>query len=169
MLKSIPLCGQTHFVRSPVEGHLCCFLLCYCCCCSVAESCPTLWPRELQHARLPCPSPSPGAYSKRCHLTMSLSVAHFSCLQSFNRQGLFQWVGSSHQVTKVLEFQLQQQSFQWIFRVDFPLGLTGLISLLFREFSRVFSNTTVRKHQFFSTQPSLWSNSYIQTWLLEKP
>ena len=50
-----------------------------------------------------------------------------------------------------------------------PLGLTGLISLLFKELSRVFSNTKVQKHQFFSSQPSLWSNSHIYTWLLEKP
>ena len=51
----------------------------------------------------------------------------------------------------------------------FPLGLTGLISLLSKGLSRVFSNTTVQKHQFFSAQPSLWSNSHICTWLLEKP
>ena len=50
----------------------------------------------------------------------------------------------------------------------FPLGLTGLISLLSKGFSRVFSNTTIQKHQFFGTQPSLWSNSHICTWLLEK-
>ena len=49
------------------------------------------------------------------------------------------------------------------------LGLTGLISLLFKELSRVLSNTKVQKHQFFSSQPSLWSNSHIYTWLLEKP
>ena len=51
----------------------------------------------------------------------------------------------------------------------FPLGWTGLISLQSKGFSRVFSNTTVQKHQFFGTQPSLWSNSHIHTWLLEKP
>ena len=51
----------------------------------------------------------------------------------------------------------------------FPLGLTGLISLLSKRFSRVFSNTAVQKHQFFSTELSLWSNSHIHTWLLEKP
>ena len=51
----------------------------------------------------------------------------------------------------------------------FPLGLTGLISLLSKGLSRVFSNTTVQKHQFFSAQPSLWFNSHICTWLLEKP
>ena len=69
-------------------------------------------------------------------------------------QGLFQWVGCSHQVTKVLELQLQHQSFQcW-----FPLGLTGLISLQSKGLSRVFSSTTVWKHQFVGAQPSLWSN-----------
>ena len=83
-------------------------------------------------------------------------------------QGLFRWVGSSHQVAKVLELQLQHQSFQWILRVDFLLGLTGLISLYSKRLSRVFSNTTFWKHLFFGAQPSLWSNSYIRTWLLEK-
>ena len=70
-------------------------------------------------------------------------------------QGLFQWVGSSPQVAKVLEFQLQHQSFQWICRTDFLLGWTGWTSLLSKELSRVFSNTTVQKHQFFHTQLSL--------------
>ena len=79
------------------------------------------------------------------------------------RESLFQWVGFSHQVAKVLK--LQHQSFQWIFRVDL---LTGLISLLSKGLSRVSSSTTTRKHQFFSTQPSLWSNSHIRTWQLEK-
>ena len=73
-------------------------------------------------------------------------------------QGLFQWVNSSHEVAKVLGFQLQHQSFQWTFRVGFPLGLTGLISLLSKGLSRVFSSTTIQKHQFFGAQPSLWSN-----------
>ena len=67
-------------------------------------------------------------------------------------QGLFQWV---HQVAKVLELQLQHQSFQWIFRAGFPLGLTGLISLLSKELSRLFSSTTVQKHHFFMIQLSL--------------
>ena len=87
--------------------------------------------------------------------------------------GLFQWVGSLNQVAKVLELQPQHQSFQWIFRNHsifnwFPLGLTGLI-LQSKELSRVFSSTTVWKHQFFSTQLSLWSNSHISMRLLEKP
>ena len=81
-------------------------------------------------------------------------------------QGLFQWVGSSYQVAKVLEFRLQHQSFQWMNTQDWSLlGWTGWISLQSKGLSRVFSNTTVQKHQFFSTQPSLWSNSHIHTWL----
>ena len=91
----------------------------------------------------------------------------FPSVRVFSRSSL-------HQVAKVLELQLQHQSFQWIFRVDFLCfqvkpGLTGLISLLSKELSRVFSSTTVWKHQFFSAQPFLWSKSYIHTWLLEKP
>ena len=82
-------------------------------------------------------------------------------------QCLFQWINSSHQVAKVLEVQPQHQSFQWIFRTD--LRWTGWISLQSKGLSRVFSNTTVQKHQFFRTQLSLKSNSHIHTWLLEKP
>ena len=86
----------------------------------------SLRPHGLQQARVPCPSPSPGACSDSCpfrqwcHPTILSSVVLFSsCLQSFPASGLFQWVGSSHQVAKVLELQLQHQSFQWIFRIDF--------------------------------------------------
>ena len=83
-------------------------------------------------------------------------------------QGLFKWVSSSHQVAKVLEFQLQHQSCQWIFRTDFlEEGLVG--SPCSPRDSQVFSNTTVQKHQFFSAQLSLYSNSHIHTWPLEKP
>ena len=82
-------------------------------------------------------------------------------LLSSNHQGLFQWVSSSHQVAKVLEFQLQHQSFQWIFRIDFRLGLTSLISLQSKGLSRVSSSTTIQKHQFFITQPFLWLNSHL--------
>ena len=89
-------------------------------------SCVQLQPHGLQHTRLPCPSPTPGAcshlclLSQWCHPTISSSDIPFSsCLQSFPVSGSFQWVNSSHQVAKVLEFQLQHQSFQWIFRTDF--------------------------------------------------
>ena len=70
----------------------------------------------------------------------------------FQLQGLFKWVSSLHQVAKVLEFQLQHQSFQWIFRTDFKLGWTGWISLLSKGLSRVFSNSTVQQHQFFGAK-----------------
>ena len=89
----------------------------------------SLPPRGLQHTRLPCPSPSPGVCSNSCPLSrwcfliISSSVAQFSfCFQSSQHQGLalcIKWVGTLHQVAKVLELQLQHQSFQWVFRVDF--------------------------------------------------
>ena len=84
-------------------------------------------------------------------------------------QGLFQWVNSLHEVAKVLEFQLQRQSFQWTPRTDLPSGWTGWISLKSRGLSRVFSNTTVQKHQFFGAQFSSQASSHIHTRPLEKP
>ena len=144
--------------------------------CLVAQACPTLCDSHgLQHTRLPCPSPSPGAYSdscplsRWCHPTISSSVVPSSfCLQSFPALGFFlmsrlfatggQSIGASASAS-VLPKNIQD----W-----YPLGLTSLISLLFKGFSRVFSNTTVQKHQFFGAQPSLWSNSHIRTWLLGK-
>ena len=111
------------------------------CCCSVAKSCPhCLQPHELQHARLPCPSPSSGVCLNTYLLNqwwlpiISSSVTSFpSCLQNLsNHQSLFQWVGSSYQVAKVLKLQLHRQSFQWMFRVDFlqdwPTGVKYLLS-----------------------------------------
>ena len=135
----------------------------------------SLQPHGLQHARLPCPSLSPGVYSNSCplnqwcHPTISSSVISFSRLQSFPASGSFpmNWLFASGSQSiealssaSVLPVKIQG----W-----FPLGLAGLIYLLFKGLSRVFSSTTVQKHQFFSTQPSLWSNSHICTWLLEKP
>ena len=106
--------------------------------------------------RLLCPSLSPGVSSNSCplsgwcHPTISSSVAPFSsCPQFFRHQGLFQWVNSLHQVAKVLELQLHiNPSNEYSGLI--PLGLTGLISLLSKGLSRVFSNTTVQKHQFFA-------------------
>ena len=122
----------------------------------------SLRPHGLQHARLPYPSPSPGACSNSCPLsrwcrpTIFSSVIPFSsCLQSFPASGSFQmsqffaWGGQSFGVSasaSVLPMNIQD----W-----FPLGLTGWISLQSKGLSRVFSNTTVQKHQFFSTQLSL--------------
>ena len=92
----------------------------------------SLRPHRLQHSRFPCPSPSPGVcshscpLSRWCHPTISSSALPFSsCLQSFPAQVLFQWVASLPQVAKLLELELQHQSFQWIFRVDFLGGSDG--------------------------------------------
>ena len=86
----------------------------------------SLQTHEAQHDRPPCPSPTPVVYpnscplSQWCHPTISSSVVSFSsCFNLSQHQGLFQWVSPSHQVAKVLEFQLQHQSFQWIVRTDF--------------------------------------------------
>ena len=136
----------------------------------------SLQPHGLQHARLPCPSPTPGAYlnscpsTRWCHPIFSSSVVLFSsCLQYFPASGSFQmsqFFASGSQSfgvsasASVLPMNIQD----W-----FPLGLTGLISLQSKGLSRIFSNTTAWKHQFFGAQPSLGSNSHICTWLLEKP
>ena len=142
--------------------------------CSVVFN--SLWPHALQHARLPCPSPSLGAYSNSCpsswgfHPTISSYVVPFSSLlQSFTESGLFpmsQFFTSGGQIIGVSasESVLPMSIHYW-----FPLGWTGWISLQSKRFSRVFSNTTVQKHQFFSAQLPLKSNSHIDTWLLEKP
>ena len=91
------------------------------------------------------------------HLLSSPSSPAFNLSQ---HQGLFQWVSSFPQVAKVLELQLQHQSFQWIFRL-ISLRLTGLISFLSKGLSRVFSSTTFWRHQFFSAQPFLLSSSHF--------
>ena len=127
----------------------------------------------LQHARLPCPSPTPRACSNSCpsswwcHPTISSSVIPFSsCLQSFPASGSFpmsQFFTSGDQSIGASASVLPMNIQDW-----FPLGLTGWISLQSKGLWRVFSNTTVQKHQFFSTQLSLWSNSNIHTWVLEK-
>ena len=131
----------------------------------------TMQPHGLQHTKPLCPSPTPGVYSNSCplsrwcHPTISSSVIPFSsCLQSFPASGSFQMsqfferggqsIGVSAS-TSILPVNIQD----W-----FPLGSTGWISSQSKSLSRVFSNTTVQKHQF-----SLGSNSRIHIWLLEKP
>ena len=136
----------------------------------------TLWPHELQHARPPCPSPTPRVYanscpsSQWCHATISSFVIPFSfCPQSFPASGSFQMsqlfasggqsIGVSAS-TSVLPMNTQDWS---------PLGWTRWISLQSKGLSKVFLNTTVQKHQFFGDQLSSQSNSHIRTWPLEKP
>ena len=132
-------------------------------------------PQGLQHARLPCPSPTSGACSNSCplsqwcHPTISSSVfPFFSHLQSFQASGSFpvswffasggQSIGASASVS-VLPMNIQD----W-----FPLGLTGLISLQSKGLSRVFSSTTVQKHQVFSAQSSLCADLNWKIMLLGK-
>ena len=135
----------------------------------------SLWPHESQHTRPPCPSLTPGACSDSrpsrwwCHPIISSSASLFSWLQSFPASGSFpmsqfftsggQSIGASASAS-LLPMNIQD----W-----FPSGWTGWISLQSKRLSRIFSTTTVSKHQFFGAQLSLWSNSHIHTWLLEKP
>ena len=136
----------------------------------------SLQPHELQHARVLCPSLSPGGcsnscpLSRWCHPTVSSSATSF-CPQSFPTLGSLpvSWLFASggQSIGASTSASVPPMNIQgW-----FPLGLTGLISLLSRGFSRVFSvfSSTIQKYPFFSAQPSLWSNSHICTWLLQKP
>ena len=138
----------------------------------------SLQPRGLKDTRLSCPSPSPGVHSDLCPLswwchptTSSSVIPSSSCPQSSPASGSFpmSWLfppgsqrtrASASASASVLPMNIQH---------CFPLGFTGLISLLFKRLPRVFSSTIIQKHQFSGTQPSLWSNSHIHTWLLEKP
>ena len=103
---------------------------------------------------------------KPSHLLSSPSPPNFNLSQ---HQGLFKWVSSLHQVAKVFEFQLQHQFLPMNIQDWFSLGWTSWISLQSKGLSRVFSKTTVQKHQFFGTQLSLYSNSHIHAWPQEKP
>ena len=132
-------------------------------------SCVQLFETDgLEHARLPCPSPSPRACSNSCplswwcHPTISSSVASFSsCLLSFPASVSWHFTSGGESIgasapASVLPVNIKN----W-----FPFELTGLIFLKSKGLSRVFFNTTIQKHQFFGAQPSLWSNSHIHTWV----
>ena len=136
----------------------------------------SLQPHELQQARPPCPSPTPGVHSDSrpsswwCHSAISSSVVPFSsCPQSlptsesFPMSQLFTWGGQSIGVSALASF-LPKNTQDWS-----PLEWTGWISLQSKGLSRVFSNTTIQKHQFFGAQLSSQSNSHIHTWPQEKP
>ena len=138
------------------------------CCCSVAKSCPTTPGFPVLHSPRACSNSCPS--SQWCHPTISSSVVPFStCLQSFQASGSFpmsqffasggQSIGISSSPS-VLLMNIQD----W-----FPLRFSGWISLQSKGLSRVCSNTTDQKHQFFGTHISLEFKSHIHTWLLEKP
>ena len=135
-----------------------------------------LRPYESQHDRPPCPSPTSGVHSdshpssQQCHPAIPSSVIPFSfCPQSlpasesFPMNQLFTWGGQSTGVSALASFP-PKKSQGWS-----PLEWTGWISLQSKGLSRVSSNTTVQKHQFFSTQLSSQSNSHIHTWPLKEP
>ena len=138
----------------------------------------SLWSQGLQHARLPCPAPFPRVCStscplnRWCHPTISSSAdPFFSCPQSFPSFShhwsfpMSQLIESGGQSVgaSATRSVLPMNSQDW-----FPVELTGSISLQSKGLLGVFSKTTVSKHQFFDSQPSLWSDFHIHTWLLEK-
>ena len=153
------------------------FNIVYSCCCSVAQSCPTLCdPMDCSTPGFPVLHHLPELAQTHVHWvgdaiqpSLSSSLIPFSCLQSFSASGSFlmsQFFASGGQSTgaSALASVLSMNIQDW-----FPLGLIGVISLLPKELLKVLVNITVWKHQFFSTQPSLWSTSHIHTWLLDKP
>ena len=162
--------GLKLYIQKPMKDHSILFQFS-----SVAQSWPTLRPRESQHARPPRPSPTPGVHSDSrpssqwCHPAILSSVVPFSsCPQSFPASGFSNESALRMRWPKYWSFSFSIStsnehpgliSFRW----------TGWISLQSKGFSRVFSYTTVTKHQFFSAQPSSQSNSHIHTWPLEKP
>ena len=136
----------------------------------------SLRPHESQHARPPWPSPTLGVHSdsrpssRWCHSAISSSVIPFSsCPQSlptsesFPKSQLFACGGQSTGVSAIASL-LPKNTQDWS-----PLGWTGWISLQSKGLARVFSSTTIQKHQFFSAQLSSQSNSHIHTWPQEKP
>ena len=137
--------------------------------CSVVSN--SLWPHGLQHTRLLSCTLSEFAQTCAHWVNDAIQSSHPLLPPSppshnlSQHQGLFQWVSSSHHVAKVLE--LKHQSFWWIFKTDFLYDWLVWSPCSPRD-SQEFSSTTVWKHQLLSTQPSLWSNSYICIWLLEK-
>ena len=160
LLEQLPLPQPCSSVS---QEKLCCYFS------SVIQLSSCLWPNGLQHARLLCPSPSPEACSNSCpssqwcHPIISSSVVFSSYLQSFPASGSFPisqfFITGSESIEDLASASVFPMNIQdW-----FPLGLTGLISLQSKGLSRVFSNITVQKDQYFSPQLSLWSNSHIHT------
>ena len=146
-----------------------------CCCCSVAVTSDSLRARGPQHtSRLPCAPLSPGVCLDSCPLKSVMPTSHlilccplllpsvFPSIRSFLVSQLF--ASGGHSVGASASASVLPVNIHcW-----FPLGLTVLISLQCKGLSRVFSSTSIQRHQFFGAQPSLWSNSHIHTWLLGK-
>ena len=174
----------THWLKkanSDITSKTTCNIFCFTCWISSVQFSHSvvsnsLWSRESQHTRPPCPSPTPRVHSdshplsRWCHPAISSSVVPFSSCppslpasESFPMSQLFAWGGQSTGLS-ALASVLPMNTQGWS-----PLEWTGWISLQSKGLSRAFSNTTVQKHQFFGTQLSSQSNSHIHTWPLEKP
>ena len=144
-------------------------------CCSVAQSCPMFWdPLHCSTPGLPVPHHLPKfAQGHVCCIGDAIQPSHPltpsspSALSLSQQQGLFQWVDCLYQMTKILDASasvLPMNIQGW-----FPLRLTGLVSLLSKGFSGVFSSTRVQRHQFFGTLSSVWSSSQNHIWPLGRP
>ena len=130
------------------------------------------WPHGLQHVRLPCSSPSPRVCANSCPLIVSVMLSsHLLCHPLLLLPSIFPSIRvfSNESVPQIrwpeywsFSFSISPSNQNW-----FPLGLTDFLAVQ-GSLKSLFQHT-VQKHQFFGSQPSLWSNSYIQTWLLEKP
>ena len=131
-----------------------------CCCCWITQLCSTLWePKDCSTPGFPVLHHLPECFQTHVHWVNDTNHLILCCpllllSSTFPASGSFQWVNSSHRVAKVLELQHQQQFFQWIFRVNFFYDWLVFSSLLSKGLPKVFSTTTVRKHQFFMVQIS---------------
>ena len=168
--------NSSHLFLPPLYPQIYGLCLHLCFCCSITKLCLTLQLHELQHTSVPVLHYLPEFAQTQVHWVNNVIQPSHLLLSPFplafkfsQQQGFFpmswyfasgsQNIGASHSAS-VLPVHIQG---------CFPLGLIGLSSLLFKGLSRVFSSTTIQKHQFFDAQQSLWSNSHIHLWLLEKP
>ena len=158
MSSEIDKCHLGRWAKSPLVETLCLKYSYFSFSCKVGSD--SLWPRGLQQTRLPYPSLSPRVCSNSCpsnHLILChplLLPSIFPSIRVFSNE---------------LALHIRWPKY-WSLNFSIsPPGLSGLISLLSKRLSRVFSSTTVSKYQFFGAQPSLWSHSYVCTWLLENP
>ena len=130
----------------------------------------SLWLHGLQHARLPCPSPFPRAFSNSCPLSQWCHPTISSCCPLLLLSSVFPSIRVfSNESVVCIRWPKYWTDSASVLPMNIPLGWTYWISLQSRGLSGVFSNTTVQKHQFFSAQLSSQSNSHIHTWPLEKP
>ena len=160
MSSEIDKCHLGRWAKSPLVETLCLKYSYFSFSCKVGSD--SLWPRGLQQTRLPYPSLSPRVCWNSCPLSQW-------CLPTISSSYLPSIFPSIRVFSIELALHIRWPKY-WSLNFSIsPPGLGGLISLLSKRLSRVFSSTTVSKYQFFGAQPSLWSHSYVCTWLLENP